>query len=282
MTKPPPNDNTPDDTTEPLDLIGEHEEELSVDGETVRRRGIYLLPNLFTTAALFSGFYAVISGMHQAFEIAAIAIFVAMVFDGLDGRVARLTNTESKFGAQYDSLTDMVSFGMAPALVAFAWALASLGKVGWLVTFVYVACAALRLARFNTQIGQVDNTYFSGLASPAAAAVIASIIWVSYDEGWIDGDLPLTLSWLMAAITGLVGTLMITKIPYYSFKALNFRGRVPFVVMIAIILIFGVVMLDPPRVLLVGSGVYALSGPVLLIIKKLRYAEDKGQKTEDR
>ena len=160
---------------EALLLIDDHEEEVSVDGKTVRKRGIYLLPNLFTTAALFSGFFAIISGMHGNFENAAIAIFAAMIFDGLDGRVARLMNAQSKFGAEYDSLADMVSFGVAPALVVFSWALVDLGKFGWAVSFIYVACAALRLARFNTQIDTADKNYFTGLASPAAAAVMAGL-----------------------------------------------------------------------------------------------------------
>ena len=156
--------------------VDEHVEEVSENGQKVRRRGIYLLPNLFTTSALFSGFYAVIAGMHQNFEAAAIAIFVAMALDGLDGRVARLTNTTSEFGVQYDSLSDMVSFGLAPALVMFSWALAPLGKLGWAAAFAFAACAALRLARFNTQVKVVDKRYFIGLASPAAAAVLASIV----------------------------------------------------------------------------------------------------------
>ena len=159
-------------------LVDEHEEEVSVDGRTVRHQGIYLLPNLFTTAALFAGFYAVIAAMRGDFENAAVAIFFAMVLDGLDGRIARLTNTSSKFGGEYDSLSDMVSFGVAPALVIFSWALDGLGKFGWSAAFIYVACAALRLARFNTQIETADKNYFTGLARPAAAGILASTVWV--------------------------------------------------------------------------------------------------------
>ena len=254
---------------ESLNIIDEHEEEVSVDGKTVRRRGIYLLPNLFTTAALFFGFYAVVSGMQGKFEAAAIAIFVAMILDGLDGRVARLTNTQSKFGAEYDSLADMVSFGVAPALVMFSWALSGLGKFGWACAFIYVACAALRLARFNTQIDTADKNYFSGLASPAAAAVVASIIWVCHDEGWVGSGVPFEMAVVAGCLTGLVGILMILNVPYHSFKGLNLRGRVPFVVMIAVVLLFGLVMLDPPRVLLVSALIYACSGPVSVLLKKL-------------
>lgn len=255
---------------ESLILIDEHEEEFHVDGKTVRRKGIYLLPNLFTTAALFSGFYAVVSGMNGKFEIAAIAIFVAMILDGLDGRVARLTNTQSKFGAEYDSLADMVSFGVAPALVMFSWALSDLGKLGWAAAFIYLACAALRLARFNTQIDTADKNYFSGLASPAAAAVVAGIVWVSSDEGWVGGQLPTELAVIAGIATVAVGFLMVINVPYHSFKGLDLKGRVPFVVMIVVIILFGLVMSDPPRILLATALVYALSGPVLFGYKKLR------------
>ncbi len=255
---------------ESLILIDEHEEEISVDGKTVRRRGIYLLPNLFTTAALFSGFYAVISGMNGKFEAAAVAIFIAMIFDGLDGRVARLTNTQSKFGAEYDSLADMVSFGVTPALVMFSWGLSALGKFGWTCAFIYVACAALRLAKFNTQIGLADKNYFSGLASPAAAAVIAGGIWVCHDEGWIGSQVNLELAIIGACLTALVGFLMILNVPYSSFKGLDLKGRVPFVVMIAVVVVFGLVQLDPARVLLGVALTYALSGPFMALYKKLK------------
>lgn len=255
---------------ESLILIDEHEEEVHVDGKTVRRKGIYLLPNLFTTAALFAGFYAVVSGINGKFEISAIAIFVAMIFDGLDGRVARLTHTQSKFGAEYDSLSDMVSFGVAPALVMFSWALSDLGKLGWAAAFIYLACAALRLARFNTQIDTADSNYFSGLPSPAAAAVIAGIIWVASDERWVGSGLPVELAVLAALATAVTGFLMILNVPYNSFKGLDLKGRVPFVVMILIILVFGLVMSDPPRILLAVFLLYALSGPVRAGYKKLR------------
>ena len=255
---------------ESLILIDEHEEEVHVDGITVRRRGIYLLPNLFTTAALFSGFYAIVSSMNGKFEAAAMAIFVAMVLDGLDGRVARMTNTQSKFGAEYDSLADMVSFGVAPALVMFSWALSGLGKFGWAMAFIYVACAALRLARFNTQIDTADKNFFSGLASPAAAAVVAGVVWVCQDYNWVGSELPFEVSVLAGIVTAIVGFLMILNVPYNSFKGLDLKGRVPFVVMIVIILLFGLITLDPARILLSGFVIYAASGPVVAAYKKLR------------
>jgi CDP-diacylglycerol--serine O-phosphatidyltransferase len=254
-------------------LVDEHEEEVSEGGETVRRQGIYLLPNLFTTAALFAGFYAVIAAMRGDFEPAAIAIFFAMVLDGLDGRIARLTNTTSKFGAEYDSLADMVSFGVAPALVVFSWALGELGKFGWSVAFIYVACAALRLARFNTQIEVADKSWFTGLASPAAAAVIAATVWVCHDVGWTGQDLPYEISLLVALLTVLVGILMIANVPYYSFKKIDMRGRVPFAAVIAVVLIFGLVTVDPPRILLGAFLAYALSGPLLLLRRRPKTAD---------
>ena len=255
---------------ESLNLIDEHEEEVSVGGKTERRQGIYLLPNLFTTGALFCGFYAVVSAMDGRFESSAIAIFAAMIFDGLDGRVARITNTQSKFGAEFDSLADMVSFGVAPALVVFNLALVSLGKFGWMCAFIYVACAALRLARFNTQIDSADNNFFSGLASPPAAALIAGSVWVCFDEGWLGAALPVELAIGLACLTAITGFLMILNVPYNSFKGLDIGRRVPFVAMIAVVLVFGLVMLDPARVLLSMAAVYALSGPVLMAYKKLR------------
>jgi len=249
-------------------LVDEHEEEVSENGRTVRRQGIYLLPNLFTTGALFAGFYAIIAAMRGDFESAPIAILAAMVLDGLDGRIARLTNTSSKFGAEYDSLSDMVSFGVAPALVMFSWALGGLGKFGWSAAFVYVACAALRLARFNTHIGIADKNYFTGLASPAAACIIASTVWVCHDLGWVGADLPREVSVIVGVLTATVGFLMIANFPYYSFKGIDFRGRVPFVVMIAVVLVFGLITLDPPSILLVGFLAYAASGPVMLVVKR--------------
>ncbi len=246
-------------------LIDDHEEEVSEGGRTVKRRGVYLLPNLFTTGALFCGFYAVVAAMRGDFESAPIAIFFALVFDGLDGRIARLTNTASKFGAEYDSLSDMVSFGVAPALVMFSWALGDLGKFGWSAAFIYVACAALRLARFNTQVDTADGNYFTGLASPAAACIIASTVWVSHDLGWVGTGLPEEVAVLVAILTALVGLLMVANIPYYSFKMVDLHGRVPFVVILMVVLVFGLVTVDPPSVFLIGFLAYAVSGPVLLV-----------------
>lgn len=249
---------------QPLELIvDEHEEEFSENGRTVRRKGVYLLPNLMTTGALFAGFYAVVAAMRGDFESAPLAIFAAMVLDGLDGRIARMTNTSSKFGAEYDSLADMVSFGVAPSLVMFSWALGGLGKFGWSAAFIYVACAALRLARFNTQIETADKNYFTGLASPAAAAIIASTVWVCHDLGWVGEHLPLEVAILVAILTAVIGLLMIANFPYYSFKDVDFRGRVPFVAMIVLILVFSLVTLNPPSMFLLAFLAYAASGPIM-------------------
>ena len=249
-------------------LIDEHEEEVSENGKTVRHKGIFLLPNLFTTGGLFCGFYAIIASMRGDFESAAIAIFFAAIFDGLDGRVARMTNTSSKFGAEYDSLADMVSFGVAPALVMYSWGLSDLGKFGWSAAFIYVACAALRLARFNTQIDTADKNYFTGLASPAAAAIIASTVWVCQDLGWVGDHLPAEVSIIVSLLTALTGILMMANFPYYSFKGIDLHGRVPFFVMILVVLVFGLVTLDPPRILLAAFLLYGISGPVTFLLKQ--------------
>jgi len=252
----------------PLDLlVDEHEEEVSENGQTVRRQGIYLLPNLFTTGGLFAGFYAIVAAFRGDFESAPIAVLVAMVFDGLDGRIARLTNTSSKFGEEYDSLADMVSFGVAPALVMFSWGLSDLGKLGWSAAFIYVACAALRLARFNTQIDTADKNFFTGLASPAAAGVLVSMVWVCSDLGWEASSLSYETSVIMALLTAITGFLMMANFPYYSFKGIELRRRVPFVVIFLVVLVFGLVTVDPPRILLAAALVYALSGPVMQVVK---------------
>ena len=243
-------------------LIDEHEEEVSENGTTVRARGVFLLPNLFTTGALFCGFYAVVAAMRGDYETAPIAILFALIFDGLDGRVARMTNSSSKFGAEYDSLSDMVSFGVAPALVMFSWALGDLGKIGWSAAFIYVACAALRLARFNTQVGVGDPNFFTGLASPPAACIMACTVWVCQDQGWVGDALPTELSVLAAALTATVAILMVANVRYHSFKGLDLTGRVPFVAIFVIVLIFGLVTVDPPKILLLASLTYAISGPL--------------------
>jgi CDP-diacylglycerol--serine O-phosphatidyltransferase len=228
-----------------------------------RPRGIYLLPNLFTTAALFAGFYAVLAATQDRFEAASLAIFAAMVLDGFDGRIARLTHTQSDFGAEYDSLSDMVAFGVAPALVAYHWALGELGKVGWLAAFVFTAAAALRLARFNTQIGIADKRYFQGLASPAAAAIVASGIWTASDLGVKGAD----VSWLAAFLTAGAGLLMVSNFRYQSFKQLNLQGRVPFLLTVLVMLGFAIVFIYPPLVLFLLALAYAVSGPVWTLLR---------------
>ncbi len=222
----------------------------------VRSRGIYLLPNAFTTAALFCGFYAIVMAMNNHYQQAAIAIFAAMVLDATDGRVARLTNTQSEFGAQYDSLSDMVSFGAAPALIVYEWALRGMGKLGWLAAFVYCAGAALRLARFNTNIGVVDKRFFQGLPSPAAAALVAGFIWLMDDLRIAGTD----FSWLAWVITVYSGLTMVTNVPFYSFKDVNFKKSVPFIAIFLIVLIFVAISSDPPKVLFGLFVIYGLSG----------------------
>ncbi len=241
-------------------------------------RGIYLLPNLLTTAGLFSGFYAVVSSMNGHFISAAVAIFIAMIFDGLDGRVARMTNTQSEFGAEYDSMADMLSFGIAPGIVAYNWALSSFGKFGWLAAFIYVACAALRLARFNTQVGVADKRYFQGLASPAAAGVIASLIWVG-SEYKINGE---DYGLIVGVITIITGLLMVSNFRYNSFKEVNLKGKVNFVVVLLIVLAFVVIASSPENILLFIFVLYACSGPVTTIrsVKKLRLEHVVGDDTD--
>lgn len=241
------------------------EEEHAEGGRRVRNRGIYLLPNLFTTAALFSGFYAIIAGMQGRFEAAAIAILVAAVFDGIDGRVARLTNTQSAFGAEYDSLSDMVAFGVAPALVVFSWSLQTLGKLGWLAAFIYTAAAAFRLARFNTQIGIADKRFFTGVPSPLAAAIIAGMVWAGWDNQ-IVGSNP-WIAWAVAAITVLTAFLMVSNFRYPSFKEFD-RSRVPFYLLLIVVLVIALVSYDPPKVLFGIAVAYALSGPLATITRR--------------
>jgi CDP-diacylglycerol---serine O-phosphatidyltransferase len=232
-----------------------------------RRKGIYILPNLFTLAALFGGFYSIVMAMNGRFDLAALGVFCAMILDSLDGRVARMTNTQSAFGAEYDSLSDMVAFGVAPALLAFGWALGDMGKVGWMVAFIYVAGAALRLARFNTQVGKADKRYFIGLASPAAAGVVAGTVWAFSDFG-IQGS---KMSFLVALLVAAAGMLMVSNIKYNSFKELDLKGRVPFVAILAVVLVFAVVFSDPPRILLLVFLAYAASGPVQYLLRLRRH-----------
>ncbi|MDF1582579.1 MAG: CDP-diacylglycerol--serine O-phosphatidyltransferase [Methyloprofundus sp.] len=228
----------------------------------VRSRGIYLLPNLFTTAALFSGFYAIASAISGRYETAAILIFVSLVLDGLDGRVARLTHTQSDFGAEYDSMADMISFGAAPAIVMYLWTLSSLGQAGLIGAFVHLAGGALRLARFNTQLATQDKNYFQGLPSPAAAAILAGLVWVSEKYQYGVENLP----WLVLILTVSTGLLMVSNFRYHSFKNINFKGKVPFVVMIFVMLGFAITLSNPATILCLFFFGYALSGPIVTIV----------------
>jgi len=239
-----------------------------------RGRGIYLLPNLFTTGGLFAGFYAIIAATQGRFDDACIAVFVAGILDGLDGRVARLTNTQSEFGVQYDSLADLVSFGLAPALVMYHWALQEMrldgaipAKIGWVAAFLYAACAALRLARFNSQVGQVDKRWFIGLASPAAAGLVASFVWTCHDLGFTGEQ----LRYLALGVTVTAGLLMVSRLRYFSFKGGGPRhDRVPFLAIVVVLAVLVGIAIDPPRVLLGIGALYALSGPVYAIARRVR------------
>jgi CDP-diacylglycerol--serine O-phosphatidyltransferase len=242
-----------------------------------RPRGIYLLPNLFTTGGLFAGFYAIIAAASGDFTSAAIAVFVAGLLDGLDGRVARMTNTQSEFGVQYDSLADLVSFGMAPALVMYHWSLSHLkvygplwGKLGWTVAFLYAACAALRLARFNTQVGIVDKRYFIGLASPAAAASLMAFVWLFNELGFTGVD----LEYITPVLTATAALLMVSRIRYNSFKTLPWGDRVPFVTVIVALGVFAALAVAPSRVLLAIAWVYAASGPATWLWQRFRPRPD--------
>jgi CDP-diacylglycerol--serine O-phosphatidyltransferase len=236
-----------------------------------RRKGIYILPNLFTLAALFGGFYAIVMAMNDRFELAAIGVFCAMVLDSLDGRVARMTHTQSAFGEQMDSLSDMVSFGAAPALIVYEWALRGLGKPGWIAAFVYCAGAALRLARFNTNIGVVDKRFFQGLPSPAAAAVVVGFIWLMDDFGFRDVSAEPGLRWLAWTAFGFTlyaGLTMVTNVPFYSFKDVSFKRSVPFIVIVAIALAIAIINLHPPLVLFSLFVFYGLSGYAVYVWKR--------------
>ncbi len=243
--------------------------ELDAHGDVVvrkRRKGIYILPNLFTLAALFGGFYAVVMAINGRFDLAAVGVFCAMVLDSLDGRVARMTNTQSAFGEQMDSLSDMVSFGAAPALIAYVWALKGLGRWGWIAAFVYCACAALRLARFNVNTAVVDKRYFQGLPSPAAAALVAGFIWVATDLGVGGKD----LAWPMFAVALYAGLTMVTNVPFYSFKDVHVKRSVPFVFIVLIVLLIAVINIDPPIVMFSIFVLYGLSGYLVYFWRKAK------------
>jgi len=236
-----------------------------------RGRGIYLLPNLFTTSALFAGFYAIIAAQQGNFEHSAIAILVAMVLDGFDGRVARMTNTTTAFGAEYDSMADMVSFGAAPAFLMYTWSLSSLpedtwGHLGWVVAFVYCACCGLRLARFNVAVGTADKRFFQGLACPAAAATLASFVWVNLNFG-NDGN---SVVVLVLIATLLAGVLMVSNFAYYSFKDMTANKKVPFAMLLALLMLFVTTAVDPPKMILIASSAYAASGPAWALISWFR------------
>jgi CDP-diacylglycerol---serine O-phosphatidyltransferase len=235
-----------------------------------RRKGIYILPNLFTLGGLFGGFYAIVMAMNGRFAEAAIGVFSAMVLDSLDGRVARMTNTQSAFGEQMDSLSDMVSFGAAPALISYEWALKGLGRWGWIAAFVYCACAALRLARFNVNTGVVDKRYFQGLPSPAAAALVMGFIWLMTDLQIPGQD----VRWFAFALALYAGLTMVTNVPFYSFKDVNMKRSVPFVVIVLIALGIAVINIDPPTVLFGIFVAYGFSGYLVYA-----YRKSKGQHT---
>jgi CDP-diacylglycerol--serine O-phosphatidyltransferase len=244
------------------------DEPAASDAPRPRRKGLYILPNAISLAALFSGFYAVVMAINGRFEAAVIAIFCAAVLDSLDGRVARMTNSQSAFGEQMDSLCDMVGFGAAPALIVYIWALKDLGKLGFIPAFVYIAGAALRLARFNVNIGVVDKRFFQGLPSPAAAALVMSLIWVMDDAGFKGASRIDWLAWVACGVTLYAGLSMVTNAPFYSFKVVGGRRTVPFVVIVAIALGFAIVSLDPPRALFVLSCAYGMSGYAVYAYRK--------------
>ncbi|MBC7601068.1 MAG: CDP-diacylglycerol--serine O-phosphatidyltransferase [Ramlibacter sp.] len=249
----------------------DHTDHTPRDGVVLRKRrkGIYILPNLFTLAALFGGFYGIVMAMDGRFDQAAVGVFCAMVLDSLDGRVARMTNTQSAFGEQMDSLSDMVSFGAAPALIAYTWSLKDLGRWGWIAAFVYCSCAALRLARFNVNTNVVDKRYFQGLPSPAAAALVAGFIWVLNDQG-VDGR---HVAWITFAVALYAGLTMVTNVPFYSFKDVQMKKSVPFAVIVLIALGIAVINIHPPIVLFGLFIVYGLSGYVVYV-----YRRAKGQR----
>lgn len=224
--------------------------------------GIYLLPNLFTTASLFAAFYSIVASLKAQYEVAAVAIFIGMIADGLDGRIARLTNTQTAFGGEYDSLSDMVTFGVAPALLIYSWNLHKLGKIGWLVAFMYTAAVALRLARFNTQIATSDKRYFQGLACPPAAAIVSSFSWFCYQNQLEH----FAIAIITAVIAVFAAVLMVSNIRYYSFKEIDFKGKVPFLYLLLMIILFVAIAVNPSLILFTGSIIYALSGPLQTLV----------------
>lgn len=247
-------------------------------------KGVYLLPNALTTAAMFAGFYSIIAGINGNFIAGSVAVVVAGVLDGLDGRVARLTNTQSEFGVQYDSLSDLISFGLAPALLSFNWSLSTLseisptaGKLGWLAAFIFAACAALRLARFNTQVAVQDKSYFQGLASPAAAGALVSIIWFFNDHG-IEGE---TVRWLMLGITIILGLLMFSRVRYFSFKTWPRGDRIPIGFLFLLVLLIAALAMDPPAVLMGIGVIYVVSGLVVTLLGRRQWKTRRQRRGSD-
>ena len=247
-------------------MLDDYDQQRAMQKNRIRRRGIYLLPNLFTTAALFAGFYAIVQAMNLTFDLAAIAIFYAMGLDALDGRVARLTKTQSAFGAEYDSLSDMVSFGAAPALVMYEWVLRDMGKLGWIAAFIYCAGTALRLARFNTMLEVADKRWFTGIPSPAAAALVAGFVFI-VDDYNVD---PLTIKWWAWGVTVFAGLTMVSNLKYWSFKSINLKKSVPFVAIFLIVLALALLSYQPAIVLFAGFVAYAISGYVVSGWQRLR------------
>ena len=268
-------ESPPPDESESILPIDEHEEVVSENGKKVLRRGIFLLPNLMTLGALFSGFYAIVAAIAGDFNEAGWALFLAGVFDALDGRIARLTNTQSAFGAQFDSLSDMVSFGVAPAFISFSWAFPDIGRLGWAASFIYMSCAAMRLARFNVQLGSVDNRYFVGLQSPMAAALVGFIPWVSFRHGV---EVTSVVAYGMVFITILAGMLMISNYKYHSFKEVYVKGTVPYLAFVAVVILLVVIAQEPPEVLLTLCVVYVASGPLGALWRriKIKRSPDRG------
>jgi CDP-diacylglycerol--serine O-phosphatidyltransferase len=251
------------------------------NGDKQPSRGIYLLPNLFTTSALLAGFYSIILANNGDFRKAGIAILVAMILDGFDGRVARMTNTSTAFGAEYDSMADMISFGMAPAFLMYTWSLSSLNEaqfaqLGWVIAFVYTACCGLRLARFNVAVGTADKRFFQGLACPSAAAILASFVWVMAEFG-VEGTDIVVVSGIMTLVSGI---LMVSTFTYYSFKDLGDNRRVPFVMLLGLLLLFVVTAVDPPKMILIAAVLYGLSGPVYYLFRLYRKRSRQSKPTD--
>nr|WP_133126724.1 CDP-diacylglycerol--serine O-phosphatidyltransferase [Legionella nagasakiensis] len=242
------------------------------------RSGIYLLPNLLTTASLFAAFYSIVASLKFRYETAVIAIFIGMIADGLDGRIARLTHTQTAFGAEYDSLSDMVTFGVAPALLLYSWSLHQLGKLGWLIAFIYTAAVALRLARFNTQVETADKRYFQGLACPPAAAIVSSFVWLCHQNHWEYFGVAIITAFLavMAAI------LMVSNVRYHSFKEIDFKGKVPFLYVLGVVILFVAIAAYPALILFLGFMFYALSGPLQTLAALHRVRKQRRQVADAR